>query len=594
MIQMRALLFAVIATLALWSGCAPGDSAKPVARTVKPPALTPVLKAFLDDCDQRYDAGEQMLLTEFRSPGYHTRIASGTPVHPTRESLIYALALLQRNAAGDTDRAASVIRRVVGLQDSDPVSKTYGVWPWLLEESLAEMESPDLNWADFCGSQLAHMLVEQADKLPADLQDSMRESLLHAVRAIRRRNVGPGYTNIAVLGGSVCVIAGELFGDVELLAYGRQRLQGVVRHVEQHGGFSEYNSPPYSKVVIGECERMLHLARDLAGREAAESLRRTCWKDIAASFHPATGQWAGPHSRTSRVHLQASTVEFLSLRTGVAVEMHPTMADKVRPGRYATVPPLPCPAGLVWRFQESVEQPQEIRRVFARDRSGAATVVGTTWQSNDACLGSVNRSSCWTQRKPLIAYWTTADDPAVVFRVRFLHDGKDFASMGVLMSQKGPRALCLFESIPNRGDWHRTLDRPADGIFQATDFRVRFELRGVGATAKPLGAGRYMLAAGGHCIVIHTLPGRFAGSDVVWVLGEDGRSLEGICYSGPRRNFDFSSRINVALCAAIELLRNNEVISDRPPQLTNHSAGRIEAKWEIPGGDVLEVNTSGK
>jgi hypothetical protein len=589
MVWKRAKLLAVLATIVVWSGCLP----KPTVHTVKPPEISPALKALLDENDQRYDADEQMLEIVYRSPGYHTHIASGTPVHRTRASLIYSLALLQRNEARDADRAADVIRKVISLQDTNPSSKTYGVWPWQLEEPLAEMESPDLNWADFCGSQIAHMLVEQSDKLPADLQDSMRQSLRHAVRAIRRRNVGPSYTNIAVLGGGVCVVSGELLDDADLLEYGRQRLQGVVQHVEQHGGFSEYNSPPYSKVVIGECERLLHLARDPASREAAESLRRTCWEDIAASFHPATQQWAGPHSRTSRVYLEASTVEFLSLRTGVEIEMHPTIADRLRPGRYATVPPLPCPANLASRFQESVEQPEEIRRIFARDDSGVATIIGTTWLTEGACLGSVNRSSFWTQRKPLIGYWNTADDPAVVFSARFLHEGKDFASMGIRTAQKGPRALCLFESLTNRGDWHRSLDRPADGIFQATDFRVRFELRGVGATAESLGDGRYELAADGYRIVIHTLPGHFAGNEIVWELGEDGQSLEGICYSGELRSFDFSSTADVELCVGIELLRKEEAFLDHPPHLTNHSADRVEAKWEFSSGDLLDVETSG-
>jgi hypothetical protein len=361
-LRIRMHLFAAIAAMVLWSGCAPTAPAKPVAPSVKPPKFSPVLKTLLDENDRQYDADAQMLVADFRSPGYYTRIASGTAVHPTRESLIYALALLQRNAAGDTDRAVAIIRKVVGLQDTNSVSKTYGVWPWLLEEPLVEMESPDLNWADFCGSQIAHMLMEHPGKLPG----AMRKSLRHAVRAIRRRNVGPGYTNIAVLGGSVCVVAGELFDDAELLAYGRGRLQGVVRHVQRHGGFSEYNSPPYSKVIIGECERLLHLARDPASRKAAESLRRTCWQDIAASFHPATQQWAGPHSRTSRVYLQPSTVEFLSLRTGEQIRTHPTMTADVARSRYATVPPLDCPSELVSRFQNSVEQPQQVRRVFAR------------------------------------------------------------------------------------------------------------------------------------------------------------------------------------------------------------------------------------
>jgi hypothetical protein len=166
--------------------------------------------------------------------------------------------------------------------------------------------------------------------------------------------------------------------------------------------------------------------------------------------------------------------------------------------------------------------------------------------------------------------------------------------MGIRTAQKGSRALCLFEAMPKRGDWHRTLDRSADGVFQAGDLRVRFELRGVGATAKPLGEGRYELAAGGHRIVIHTAPGYFVGNDIEWRIGEDGRSLEGICYNGERRSFDFSRRLDVALSVGIELLRSDETIADHTPQLAQHATGGVAATWEIPGDDVLGVHTPGK
>ena len=270
------------------------------------------------------------------------------------------------------------------------------------------------------------------------------------------------------------------------------------------------------------------------------------------------------------------------------------MTDDVRLSRYATVPPLPCPKELISQFRETAGEPREIQRVFARNKSGTAAIVGTTWHSGQACLGSVNRSSCWVQRKPLIAYWKTADDLAIVFHVRFLHDGKDFASMGIRTTQKGSRALCLFESVRKRGDWHHTLDRPADGVFQARDFRVRFELRGVGATAKPLDGGRFELAADGHRIVIHTMSGHFVDGDVLWEIGEDGRSLEGICYRGERRSFDFSSRLDVALCVGVELLQSDEAVADHAPRLTNPQAGGVAATWAISGGDVLRVGTSGK
>ena len=84
-----------------------------------------------------------------------------------------------------------------------------------------------------------------------------------------------------------------------------------------------------------------------------------------------------------------------------------------------------------------------------------------------SCLGTVNRSSFCTQRKPLLAYWKTEDDPAVVLRLRFLHDGRDFASMGIRSIQDGTRVLSKFYPIENAGNWHPSLDRPEDGLFHA-------------------------------------------------------------------------------------------------------------------------------
>ena len=493
-------------------GC---GSSERVASTPIPPALTELLAHY----DELYDPTEHMLREEFRSPGCHSQFETGVAVDPTRESLIDALALLQRGNTGDSERAAGIVRKVLTLQDVDPSSPTCGIWPWLLEEPLSEMAKPDLNWADFCGAQLVPILIRHADQLPSDLTPVMRTSLRHAVDAIRRRNVAPGYSNIAILGGGVCSAAGELLGDRDLLTYGRTRVQSVVAHTEKHGGFSEYNSPPYAKVVISECERTLHLVQDEATREAVESLRRTAWQMIADSFHPGTQQWAGPHSRTSRVRLLHGTVDFLARRVQSPLKTHPTMRDG-KPRGYAVVQPLACPELFAARFHRLAENPYEIQRAFVRARDWKNTRTGTTWFSQEACLGSVNRSTFWTQRKPLIAYWRSESDPAVVFRLRFLHDGKDFASMSVQTSQRGPAALSVLYSVAGRGDWHPSLDRPDDGVFHATDLRMRYELRGRDVQVRDLGNHRYELVAGDHRIVVHARPGRFHGRDVVWEAGE--------------------------------------------------------------------------
>ena len=569
-----------IATTMVWCATVVGQTDQP--------QQTP-LKRLQDHYDARYDAGEKMLKVEFRSPGYHSSIASGTQVHPTRESLYYAVALLKRDNAGDAKRAQQIIGAVLPLQETRQSAPEYGVWPWVLEEPLDQMGSVDLNWADFCGSAIAQMLVEHSDQLDPVLQQKMRASLHHAATAIKKRDVQPGYTNIAILGGGVCAIAGELLRDQELLRYGRQRLENIVEHTAAIDGFTEYNSPPYGKVVIGECERILQLAKDERVRAAAETLRNAAWKMIGQSFHPATQQWAGPHSRMSSHYLSQTMVEFLNARletnSKLTIKLHP-QAYLERPRGYAIVTPIPCPAQWQQRLEQTIGETLQLRRTFISQKGSSPATIGTTWFSGDACLGSVSRSSFWTQRKPVIAYWKTDEDPAVVFRVRFLHDGKDFSSMGLRTAQDHHRVLCAVQSLQRRGDWHRTLDRPADGIFDARDLRVRLELTGKGVSARTIADGSFTLSAGEHEIVVCPADSEFAGRELVWKIenGEGVAAVEGICYTGESKKIDFSQPIEMKLGFGFELRQSGDDTKLALPTLQSRP-GKVIARWSVaPAG----------
>ena len=547
-----------------------------VAAAVLPAVVAPALgaavdtdlEAYLEACGRDYSETHHMLGARYRGAGYHSTVKPGTWTHGTRSSLEYAAALLKRNDPGDTDRAAHLIRKVISLQDTDPASRTYGIWSYVLEEPLEKMAPPDWNWADFCGAMLAEMLIEHPDSLAADLQTPMRTSLRHAARAIRKRNVGPGYTNIAIMGGGVCAAAGELLGDDGLLQYGRTRLEKMVAHTAEHGSFNEYNSPTYTRVALRECERVLRLVRDAATRRAAESLRRTAWQIIADSFHPGTRQWAGPHSRAYSDTLSEKTAAELAAQ---------------------------CPDDLRPRFRKLPRDPVELVRTFIRGRTPEASTIGTTWHTADACLGSVNRSMLWTQRRPLLGYWGASGKQTAVFRVRFLHDGKDFASMGIATAQKGPRTLSVFYPLKNHGDWHPSLDRPSDGTFRAADFRLRYEVRGRDAAARALDDARFELAAAGQRVVVHVVPGRFDGRDVTWELGREAGHvfLDAVCYRGETKRFDFRRGPAVVLAAAAELLRAGEITTAAGPTLTQTPAGTVEAAWTA-GAAALTVASPGK
>jgi hypothetical protein len=535
-----------------------------------------------------YSPEHSMLGLSWKGPDYHTRVPNGTWVHPTRESLDYALRLLR---SGRKERAAAIVSKVLALQDTDPTSETYGIWPWLLEEPLAEMDPPDWNWADFCGARLAQLLVEHSGDLPEGLIQDARTSLGHAAASIFRRNVGPGYTNIAVMGAGVTLVAGELLGEPRLAGYGRRRLRNIVEHTEHHGGFNEYNSPTYTVVTLSECERILQLVRDPSARADAENLRRAAWQTIAEHYHPGTNQWAGPHSRAYSDRLDAGIAGYLTARTGVEIRPHPAAVLR---DRFEGTAALPCPAGLVDRFKSPASEEAELHSTFIRRGGVRNSTRGTTWMSEGACLGSVNRDNLWDQRRVLLGYWRT-EDPAVVIRLRFLHDGRDFSSACVRNVQSGPRILTAIGLLTGMGDAHHQLDVPASGTFDAEDFRVRYQLVGEGVAGRELGDGRFELSAGSHRAVIHTTPGRFGEHDLAWEIEHaEGRiNLDGVCYRGPRQSFDPAELGDVVIVAGLELLRADQPPATLKPDV-RETHGTLEATWAVEGGLDIQAPTQAR
>ena len=534
------------------------------------------LDAWLAEAAESYDPPKAMLATVWTGPGYHSKVPPGVRVHTTRGSLVYAQALVDRGRADDLARAAEVIRAVLALQDTDPARATYGIWPWLLEEPLAKMAPPDWNWADFLGASLAEMLVAHPDRLQADLRSAMRTSLGHAAAAIRKRNVGPDYTNIAIMGGVVTAAAGEILADQALLAYGRDRLQRCVAHARHHGNFTEYNSPTYTMVALEEAERGLRLIRDKDARAAAEDLRRIAWRTIAESFHPATAQWAGPHSRAYSDRLSDKTLQNLADRTGLKLLNKPAV---ILPHDAP-----PCPPELAARMRKLPADPLELKRSFIRSREGKDLIHGVTWMTADATLASVNRCETWVQRRPILGYWKTLSAPAV-FRVRLLKDGKDFSSGHLMTVQAGPALLTVLSAHGSRGDWHISLDRPKDAIFPIAELCWRFQVQGKDAAVRTLAPGRYELACGDRRVAVHVADGVFDGAEASWESGtekEDGETVawvQAVCYRGPRRGFDFRKLGAIRLAAGVELLARDQKPSEEMVKVSPADKKAVQATW---------------
>jgi len=541
------------------------------------------LEEYLQDCDRRFDRDVQLVGMKYVSPGYHTQTPTGTWVHPVLQNFEYAVLLLRRRAPVDPERARAIIGRLLLLQDQDPVRPTYGIWPWLFEEPLEKMAPPDWNWADFCGGRICELLVESAGLLPKETVARLREALGHAAAAIFRRNMGPAYTNIAVMGGGVCAAAGEILDQPWLLDYGRRRLQSCVGHTEFHGGFNEYNSPTYTIVVVNECERILSIVRDHEVRESATRLHRLAWQAISEHFHPVTGQWAGPQARTYADRLTAATADILSVRTGVPISAARGGAEEAWMARAnLTVRPLPCPPEFVSSFREPIAQPVERVHRFLRHADDQFSVRGTTWLTRDLCLGSVNREDFFYQRRPVLAYWRTEEDPAILLKLRFLHDGADFASALIRSAQCANRVLSAMNLLTDRGDRHPYFDQPGPDGFSVNDLRLRYEISGRGVQTEDLGQGLYGLNAGAWSAVIHTLPGTFGPWKVQWKLGSENDEcwLDAICYSGPTIQLQREHFGEIAVAVGLELIPRNATSSSRHPCWQPPSPESSRVVWE--------------
>ncbi|HBC87726.1 MAG TPA: hypothetical protein DCZ94_12275 [Lentisphaeria bacterium] len=524
------------------------------------------MQDYLREFGKCFDSKVSMISEKCHSPGYHTMIPDGVIVHSTRENLQYAICLMESGGKKEISRAEKVIRKILSLQDTDPFSRTYGIWSWYFEEPLDKMNPPDWNWADFLGARMACIIRHHSKKLPAGLISQVRESLGHAGWCIFRRNVHLGYTNIAIMGGGVTAAAGEILKEKKLLDFGRERLRRIVEHIDFHGTFTEYNSPTYTFVALEEAERILDLVNDPMVRKHAERIRRTAWDVISKHFHPATQQWGGPQSRAYSNHIGPNLTKYISRQTGAEIKAQ-TSFQKAHIRLPSYIPELPCPKKFRSRFVRLTSIPFEFRtRFIRRDEKNRKTKniygdrIGTTWMDDAAALSSINHDDMWDQRRVVFGHWKTEEDPAVCLRLRFLHDGKDFCSALVRNSQKGPRVLSATTMILNRGDFHPHFDHPKDDIFQAKDFRLRYELAGKGVEVGKIGKDIFVLSAGKLRAVIHAAPGRFGPNTIKWEIGKekDIVFVDAVCHHGKRKGFNFGTMGAVQLVSGLELIGKDQ------------------------------------
>jgi len=391
-----------------------------------PPEKLDRLHRALAPLHRQYDSFARMLKVPLQSYGF-LKAFQGFPVHPTRESVGYAAALLDTSDDALRWRAIKILQQVLPLQDQQENSRTYGIFPKYLEEKPFKIVQPDPNWCDFLATRLLQIILYNRHQLPSEIIIRIDTAILHAAYAIQRRNVPLDYTNIAIMGIYVTLTAAQVYKIPDLYKYALTRLRDFHDYTLDQGGFSEYNSPTYTTIALKVLGRLRLHIENAEAKPFINNLYRLAWEEIAYHFHASTLQWAGPHSRSYHTLLESEITALIERSTSERIvfgisDQYPAIDEHWLS--------LPCPEDLESYFLP-LEKPHSTSRTLARK---VPKQVLTTYLSPSFTIGTINYSDFWHQRRPLLMYWGGAKG-ASYLRLRCLYNGVDCAAAQFVSAQ---------------------------------------------------------------------------------------------------------------------------------------------------------------
>lgn len=530
-----------------------------------------------------YDPHVNMLRSPFHTPGYHTTLtAKDHPlVHPTHQSLLYAAGLLNTEAPEYVQRACDVIKRLLTLQDQDPERDTYGIWPWFYEEPLTQMAPPDWNWADFCGKELVLAALLHGHRLPEELRDEMRQGVSCACEAIIKRDVGPHYTNIAIMGAFVTLIAGELYGRQDYIDYALQRLEKLKRYTEDLGTFQEFNSPQYSVIAIVELSKIYTYSVNPRAQQIASGLLEMVWRMVAEHYHPMTQQWAGPHSRSYSTLLNGKIKSFLQLATDNKLVFFSDDELEYDAEWYGSGSRCPdsCLELFIRKDTRVLEQP------YYRNKETGFVKWAETYMTADYAIGMFRDEIMWNQTRGLVAYFENSGQ-ATYLHMRCLHEGYDYCSAVLSVAAEQGHFLLGVRFLTNGGDTHPNLDR-IQGSIETSDFRLRMEFGGcLDRVSVETEGTKAQVRINGLPVRFESLYSAFeeVSSEVTgqkrgwdWEVTKQGDDygLDLIIYTGQRKTIDFQALNKAAFLISLAI---GDASEELPSIVVDEEAGQVTAR----------------
>lgn len=541
------------------------------------------LEKALAPLHEKYDRLAKMLRVPFRSIGFF-KFLQGITVHPTRESLRYAVALMDTEDPQMYERAREIIQQILSLQDKDSRSKTSGIWPKYLEEKPFKIVQPDPNWREFLATQLLQLALYHRPNLPVKLMAQVDRAILCAASNIQQRDTPLDYTNIAIMGIYVTLVTGQIYEINDLYNYGINRLQEFSQYILEQDSFSEYNSPEYTVITLEILGRLRLYANDFNNvtiAELVEPLYRLTWTEIAVHFHPPTRQWAGPHSRSYSTLLPIEVLALIERSTSELIDFG-TLEKYPALDEYRL--PLPCPGDLETLFLH-LNEPRTVTQILSKRLPNQ---VLTTYLAPAFTLGSVNYSDFWHQRRPLMIYWGTYQEPSYL-RVRCLYNNVDYAAAQFFSVQNQGNILSgvSFATDINPSNPYISQKKKHNSQLPIEDLRLRFEFGG-SIDMKNLKAQLSSLATlnstvclsfGDLNIQIQIPYAQFGQSTGKWQIHQDSECfyLDLLLYSGKNQVCNLSHLSQSAIAFALKVTTEKILSSDVSINIVDNW---LEMEWE--------------
>ena len=433
------------------------------------------------------------------SDGYHSK-RTGV-IHPTFASALVASAALCEGVEEWYPQALRILDVICDIQDVRPGSKTFGLWGHNYEDDPEHMIAPDYNWADFIGKCLQETVLFSKCPLPEALREKLLTAIRNAAICTIGRNVGLDYSNIASMSSLTLVCAGEIVGDPEIFAIGKDRLERFCSYTRYNGAFSEYNSSCYGFVIMDDVSRMLRWFKDERCLELAKELNYYAWKQLAEHYNLSLFQLTPPQSRAYEDlnlgsiawRIRRGTHDKYGIIHGAcgcnAEDDHAGVAALAgfTPGLEMLRCPSYCPEELFPLFEESERfiaqtyyKKNDLRRpgedyTIIRDRDNP-DMTAYSLLTPGFSMGVFSLCDTWVQRRNCMVVWDK--DHPKFFRIRSIACNYDFCGGVGYAQQQDNRILGQVGLVTDRGSFHYILDKSKNGIYETDTLHFRFDLGG--------------------------------------------------------------------------------------------------------------------